>query len=214
MAGSSVVRVSLLGTMPGGEVWSVNPCFFLLDEPADVTGTEVLAIANAVRAIAVPTGLKNLWNGTTQLNAVRVEARDREGILNAQAEGVLTSPGVGSGVNPHPYQTSTVTSLRTAYPGAQGRGRLYWPATGIAVDASNLRANSSAITSALTAVKGYLQSIETAVAASAGPARLSVWSRTGTAFHGVTELRQGDVLDVQRRRRDALAESYNAVAYP
>lgn len=211
---ASVVRTSILGTLPGGEVWSVNPCFFLLDEPADVSSSEALTIANAIRAIAVPTGLRAVMNTATAVTGVRVEARDRNGILEAQAEATLAIPTAGNGGSNHPYQTSTVTSLRTGFPGGQGRGRLYWPATGANIVSTTLRMEGTQLTSLLSAVKTYLTAIETAVAASAGPCDLAVWSRTGSAFHAVTTIRQGDILDTQRRRRDALAESYQELSIP
>ena len=200
--------------MPGGEVWSVNPCYFLLDEPANVSQTEALAIATAVNAITVPTGLRALMNSQTFFTGTRVEARDRNGLLEAQAEQPRGTNIAGTGVSGHPYQTSAVTSLRSAFPGGQGRGRLYWPATGATLLSSNLRIDPTVVSTALGAIKTYLSDIEAAVAVSAGPADLAVWSRTGSAFHAVNEIRQGDVADTQRRRRDALAENYNVVAYP
>jgi hypothetical protein len=211
---ASVVRVSILGALPGGEVWSVNPCFFLLNEPTEVTSAESLAIATAVNAIVVPTGLRNVLSGITSFTGIRVEARARDGVLESQAEVTKAAPVNGGGALAHPYQTSWVTSLRSGYPGARGRGRLYWPATGIAMNASTLRADAAALTSALSGVKTYLTAIGAAVAVSAGPADLVVWSRTGNAFHKITSLRSGDILDTQRRRRDALAESYTETSYP
>jgi hypothetical protein len=211
---ASVIRVSVLGTLPGGEVWSVNPCFFCLDEPASISGPEALAIATAVDAIVVPTGLRTLLNSTSAFTATRVEARDREGLLEALGEHSRPTPVVGSGTSNHPYQTSVVTSLRTAFPGGQGRGRLYWPGTGVTISGTTLRIDSTALSSALSGVKTYLTAIQAAVAVSAGPVNLAVWSRTGTAFHAVTSLRMGDVADTQRRRRDTLNEGYSELAYP
>src|SRR6187431_2736229 len=109
---ASVVRVSVMGTMPGGEVWSVNPCFSLELEPTEITSSEALTIANAIKAIAIPTGLRAIMSSVTQFTGFRVEARSRTGILEAQAEASLAAPVGGTGTNLHPYQTSSVTSLR------------------------------------------------------------------------------------------------------
>lgn len=214
MAGTSVIRTSILGQMPGGEVWSVNPCWFCLDEPADITAAEALTIATAIDGIAPPPNLRVIMSTSTSITGCRVEARDRDGTLRALGEHVRTTPVPGTGLSPHGYQTSSVTSLRSAFPGGQGRGRLYWPATGVGLTAATLRMDSTTTGTTLTAIKQFLGSIQTAVAASAGPVSLSVWSRTGSAFHGVTSLRQGDVLDTQRRRRDTLVESYTELAWP
>jgi hypothetical protein len=200
--------------MPGGEVWSVNPTFFLLDEPASVSGAEALAIANAVNGITVPTGLRAFMNSQTLFTGTRVEARDRAGVLEAQAEQPRVTTVPGTGVAAHPYQTSTVTSLRSSFPGGRGRGRLYWPATGATLLATNLRIDPTVVGVGLTAVRTYLKAIQDAVAVSAGPNDLAVWSRAGSAFHKIIEVRQGDVADTQRRRRDALTENYSTLTYP
>ena len=60
----------------------------------------------------------------------------------------------------------------------------------------------------------FLAAIETAIEASLGGASLAVWSRTNASLSAVQTLQVGDVADVQRRRRDALIESYTSLAYP
>lgn len=211
---ASVVRVSIIGAMPGGEVWSVNPTFFLLGEPVEVTATECLAIATAVNALTIPTGIRALMNSQTTVTGTRVEARDRNGILEAQGEVTRATPAAGTGIAAHPYQTSSVTSLRSAFPGGRGRGRLYWPATGATLLATNLRIDPTVVGQAVAGVRTHLGAISGAVAASAGSNVLAVWSRAGTAFHTVVAIRQGDVADTQRRRRDALVETYNELPFP
>jgi len=212
--GASIVKISILGSLPGGEVWSVNPVFFLHDEPASVTFEECQAIATAVRAITIPTGLRALMSAQTFFTGIRAEARDRNGVLEAAAEAAISPTIPGSSATVHPYQTSSVTSLRTATPGPSGRGRLYWPATGAPLDATTLRMSSATAASALSGVKTYMAAIQAAVAVSAGPCSLAVWSRKQTNFHGVNLLLQGDILDTQRRRRDTLTEGYSTLVYP
>lgn len=214
MAGTSVIRVSILGQMPGGEQWSVNPTFFCLDEPADITTAEANTMAIAIDGITVPTGLRALMSSGTTVSGARVEARDRDGTLRALGEHTRTSPVAGNGVSPHPYQTTAVCSLRSGFPGGRGRGRLYWPATGVGNMTAQLRLAGTEHSGALTGFQTYLKAIQDAIAVSAGPVELAVWSRAGSAFHTVTELRVGDVLDTQRRRRDTLTESYLAASYP
>jgi len=43
---------------------------------------------------------------------------------------------------------------------------------------------------------------------------LAVWSRKNADLYVVNSIQTGDVLDVQRRRRDAEVENYNVLAYP
>jgi len=211
---ADLIKVSVQGTLPGGEVWSVNPVW-------EVTSGEVIsfaecqAIVTAVNALTLTTNLRSMWNVATLLTGCRVEARTLGGQLENLAEGLRDSPQAGSGTNPHPYQTSVVTSLRTSTAGGRGRGRLYWPATGLTIDAGSLRINPTALTTAIGGVRNYLTSIQTAIDESVDETtRLAVWSRTTPALHAVTSIQMGDVFDVQRRRRDQLTESVQVLGYP
>src|SRR6187551_1381009 len=121
---SQILRVSINGTMPGGEVWSVNPCWEL-DGSVGVTVTQAdaLTIATAISALTLPTGLQNMMGANTFWTGTRVEARQVTGALDAQADAAKTTPTNGSGNTVHPFQTSVVISLRTSGVGAQYRGR-------------------------------------------------------------------------------------------
>lgn len=211
---ADIVRISIEGLLPNGEVWSVNPCYQIADSGADNTFTEVNSIAAAIAGLTIPTGVRGMYNSNTSINSIRVETRKYNGTLELLAEAAVPAVVFGSGSASHPFQTSMVTSLRTEFPGARGRGRLYWPATGVPILASTLRPATSEVTAALTGVKSYLSAIQTAINAQIPVINLVVWSRVGGTSHQVTRLLQGDILDTQRRRRDSLAETYQAVAYP
>lgn len=208
------IKLSILGQMPGGEVWSVNPTWFLLNAPVTVSATQIAAIATNADAVTVPTAMRTMMATSTLFTGIRAEARDRNGLLEAQSEHTKPTVIPGTGTNPHPYQTSTVTSLRTDTPGASGRGRLYWPATGVVILATNMRLSPTDQGTFLTAVRTYLTGLEAVITAQVGPCHLAVYSRKETAFHKVVRILQGDVLDTQRRRRDALAENYSTLTYP
>lgn len=211
---ADIVRVSIEGALPGGEVWSVNPVWQISNSGVDNTYTQVNAICTAIAAITIPTGVRGMYNANTTINGVRVETRKYNGTLEVLAEQAFGSVVFGSGAQNHPYQTSMVTSLRSEFPGARGRGRLYWPATGIPVQASNLRVASADVTSALNGVKTYLSGIQTAINTSIPVVGLVVWSRVGSISHQVTRLLMGDILDTQRRRRDSLVETYQTSSWP
>jgi hypothetical protein len=213
---ADVLRVSILGALPSGEEWSVNPVW-RIGPPADVaTFGECSAAVTAINAITVPTGVRNMMNGVTTITGCRVEARSLGGTLEALAEGGRAVAITGQGTMPHPFQTALVTSLRTTVAGASGRGRLYWPATGLSLTAATLRPDTGAVTSAIQGVNTYLENIEVALAASfdADPLQLSVWSRTNSSTAPVVRLLMGDVPDTQRRRRDTLVETYQSLAWP
>jgi len=135
-------------------------------------------------------------------------------VLEALAEGVRGTIVSGSSGTNHPFQTAMVTSLRTPLAGASGRGRLYWPATGTTLVATNLRASPGDVTSILSSVKTYLTAIQASVTSQVPDSILAVWSRTLVTTLGVTRIQVGDILDVQRRRRDSQIENYQELAYP
>jgi hypothetical protein len=82
------------------------------------------------------------------------------------------------------------------------------------VDAPTLRIPIATAGTFLTGVRTYLAALEAVVTASVGASELCVYSRKGTAFHKIVRIQQGDVLDTQRRRRDAIAEAYQVLTYP
>lgn len=214
---ADLMRVSILGTFPGGEEWSINP-IFALGYPGgliNVSPTMAQSVATAVAARAVSTGLLQMINNSSYVTGCRVEARKKTGELEAQAEAYKASPTVGSGTAAHPFQTSGVFSLRTSTVGARGRGRLYWPATGVSLTGTTLRFSAANVTSWLANFKTYMSGIETDIdTVVGGGADLAVWSRAGNSLALVNEVRMGDVADVQRRRRDLLVESYSSTPFP
>lgn len=210
-----LIRLSILGAMPSGEVWSVNPVFAVGgDFGVPVSATQAQTIATACAAVVVPTGLVVLMNNATSVYGVRVEARAINGTLESQAEALKATPTSGTGTNAHPYQTSVVLSLRTATPGPSGRGRLYWPGTGAQLNTATLRLAATFNTSAASAAKTYLSGLATAIQATVTGVSPVVWSRKTSLLQPVTSIQVGDVLDTQRRRRDTLIESIASIAYP
>lgn len=213
---ANVIRVSILGANPNGEVWSVNPVWQIggSSTSEDVTQADVVAMSTALAALTLSTAITGMWPLTTSLTGYRVEARRWNGQLAAQAESNRGTPIPGTSGTQHPFQTSIVASLRTGAVGASGRGRLYFPATGLPLG-SNLRPASGTVNSILLGVKTLLNAMTGAIAPSLTNAPvLSVWSRKLATTNPVTSLLMGDVLDVQRRRRDALIEGISSTTFP
>jgi hypothetical protein len=217
MAVANVIRVSLLGTLPGGEVWSVNPVWQIggVSTAEDVSQSQAQTMADAIAALTIPTGVLNLMSNGCRHTGARVEARRWNGLLAAQAEKIRAAPVVATGTGAMPFQASLVTSLRTAGLGGSGRGRIYWPATGANLTSTTLRPDTAFITSSLAGVKTYLTSITAALNVTlTNDAVLSVWSRQLQQTNPVNQLQMGDVIDVQRRRRDNILESYSSLTFP
>lgn len=210
---ADVIRVSIKGTMPSGEVWSVNPVYKVLTGSA-IGSLELAAAATAINALSVPSDLLLAMATSCAITGVQLEARTHEGVLESQAEGLRTVPLAGTGTVGLPFQSSIVCSLRTVGGGTHGRGRLYWPATGMTINPATLRITSTPHAAIVGAFKTYLTAVQTALDASVDETvGLAVWSRTTASSALVAQLRVGDVLDVQRRRRDAVPETYKDVSY-
>ena len=107
---ADLLRVSLQGQLPGGEEWSVNPCFSLADFGTSVTYDQLNTIVTAINSISIPTCVRLMQSTSTTNTGCRVEARTITGTLDALAEGVRGSAIPGTGTSAHSYQTSIVSS--------------------------------------------------------------------------------------------------------
>jgi hypothetical protein len=146
----------------------------------------------------------------------RVEVRDD---ANDSLIGISTQSSssalVGTGTLTMPPQSSTVLSLRTDTPGGSGRGRLYWPHLAGTLGADG-RTPGATMILFVQDFKAYLTGIRSDLAA-AFPTigfDLAVRSRTTHTTPHVVRIQAGNVIDTQRRRRDALPESYTTLAFP
>jgi hypothetical protein len=211
----SYVRVGILGTMTGGEVWSVNPVL----DPTFEFGTTVDqaaldAASAAIAALDPGTGLRTYMSTEASLTGCRLEVRDdaTDDLIAISISNRVT-PLAGTSVAAKPAQTAIVFSLRTDTPGGSGRGRMYWPCLGGALD-STLRLNATQVTAALTGMVSYVHAMEAALA-TAFPTigfDLAVRSKTTKTTPHVVRMQVGNVPDTQRRRRDALPEAYQSAA--
>lgn len=216
----SFIRVMLKGTLPGGEAWSVNPCYGETLNVATWNQTNGDNAAEAIGALEIPQPLRSLKSQAALPSTVRVERRSDDNELIGAAERAWappTSPVVTPRMS---YQTSAVISLRSGTPGRSGRGRLYWPAIGAQLDTASLRLSVPTASDAASAARSYLLAIQNALTANLDPApstgvfhALNVYSPTHGTRVQVNRLEVGDILDVQRRRRDRTVENYASVTY-
>lgn len=212
----SYVRVSILGSSPGNEVWSINPVFDpTLEFGSTVNQTQLDAAANAIANLNPGSICMALLSTSLYLTGARVEVRDDStDALLAISIATRGTPEVGSTTPLRGHQSALVVSLRTDTPGGSGRGRLYWPCVGGAVDAQ-LRLNSASQVAFLPQMATYLHAMESALA-TAFPTigfDLAVRSRQTHTTPHVNKIQAGNVIDTQRRRRDKLIESYVNAAF-
>lgn len=217
-------RVIVKGSIGTVEKWSTGAAFGIVglapDTPDQAGAT---AIAQSVAAnqttVLVPANLRQLLSTAGNIEIVRVEKRAEDESVLSVAEALVPTPLVGSGTANKTPQDSVVLSLRTATPGARGRGRLYWPALNATLSAT-WQMTAPVPASLASDAKTWLQAINSEIddyyisISSALRAALSVRSITDHVCRDVTSIQIGSVLDTQRRRRDALPETYATVAYP
>lgn len=216
-------RLAVGGSLGNTEVWSINPAF---DPEGEVTTNEWNAAAGQAMVQAAgntppPALLLTLLSTAAKVSNFRLEGRhDTTHALLGVAEYVRGNGWAGTGTPTKPAQTSVVLSLRTPLAGATGRGRLYWPALGASIDQTSLRMSGTDAAAIAGAGRLYLQSLQDEMKNAAGgldlwtSLNLAVISRTSGSRNLVNRIQVGDVLDVQRRRRDRLRESYSTVDFP
>lgn len=210
------IRVIWRGTLPGGETWSISAAYLpvgvvVVPQPQAGMNAAATAIANA----GLPAQLIGKLSTAVAFTDVRLEQRTATGVLYAVGQGVRTAPQSGTGTPSKPFQTSMVLSLRTAHPGRRGRGRMYIPTLAMPIAASSLRVLQADVDSTLAAMKTLLTGTGALLQAALGDIAhvLAVHSKVGALETEVNMIEMGDVLDVQRRRRDKAIENRTATPY-
>jgi hypothetical protein len=217
-------RLSIMGTLPGDEKWTVNPAFHLnlTIGPAwdQASGDAIVqALVAAVTTAALPTSLKNLMSSAAYITGYRLEGRDEDESLLGVSEAFYPTPINGLGTMTKTLQAATVLSLRTNTPGARGRGRMYWPALGAALSTTTGRLTTPTTAAIATDAVALMVLIQETIEANAGifpfsDVLLGVRSVTDHQTRTVVRIQVGDVVDTQRRRRDTLPETYASAAMP
>lgn len=211
------VKVTIFGDMlNGGEIWS--------------TGFRIGTAAEGGGNFGVDTGwvdaLKPLWQavftGATQNFSPRfrtlgikagVVQEDGKMDLDTIYTSTYATPIAGGSSGPtFPPQCAIVVSLRAANPvGLGSKGRMYLPGFNAPIDA-NGQISGTDTNRLATDMKTFLDAAEVATN-SPGYVINASQGRVGVPFAApvnrrVTSLRVGSVYDTQRRRRNALVESY------
>jgi hypothetical protein len=194
------------GTLPGGEVWSCTirtqpelpPTFELFDIQQGADD----ALADWKTALTATGG----WAQTTTIDRVVGYVYDVNGILVEQA--VSSGASQAGGVTIRlPNQCAVCVSLGTGQAGRSRRGRIYLPLLALGVANGKMASTSpgliaDAMDTLFTAAKDW------GYDPPSGSGAVVIASATlGIATH-VTQIRVGDVIDTQRRRRDGIVEAY------
>lgn len=206
MYSANHVLITASGTLPGGEIWAcgVRSMGFVL--PQYLQGVSDAA-AVAWRSWASGTGSGFSIDST--IDKVTTRVISVAGLSTDIAESAVPA-GAGGGVSTNvPNQCTVVLSLLTGKPGRGNRGRMYLPTLSLSIGSKG-RLNTGAAALMLGPAKKLIDDLNLAlqVGPTSSDNRIGIQSKVGPHATQVTEVRMGDVVDTQRRRRDALVENY------
>lgn len=208
------VHVRIEGTLgaPAVEEWSIGVNY---DVPGgagagDQSVVQALAtdFANYLATATAPATAYAEMSTSASITRVSVYGYQGAGPAASGAAANVSPARTGAGVIDHPFQTTRCISLQTDLPGARYRGRFYVPALSATMAATGKSAPPSGYLTAWALILEQPINLWTGSA----PLTLGVYSAVGDLVTPVTRLRVGDVLDTQRRRRDALQEIYSSLA--
>lgn len=209
--GGEHLLVQFSGGLPAGEVWSIG-----LRTTSPLTpgaGANIGAIATACVAPFTTffTNANVAAGANTSFTTVTARVISPAGVTVAIG---VASPGaavVGLGANALPNQCARVFTLQTGRAGRSGRGRIYVPCLGTPLSSTGV---VSVATTANCAAAGaaLIVALNTAIQALTNVAVFIGVQSQVILDNGsrVLTVRVGQVIDTQRRRRDAIAENYSS----
>lgn len=141
-----------------------------------------------------------------KITAYQVGPNGQPKVINGSTMGFLQTPVFGSSANFRlPPQCASVISAQSGARGPGGRGRSYIPMTGATLTVDG-EIGSTERTALLTAVNAYGQSL-----AGTSKILLAVVNRNAFTYSGIAQWRVGNHVDIQRRRANAVRETYDVV---
>lgn len=208
-------RLSIVGTLGASpEVFSTG-CAYVATGPPPTQGA-LNAWADAAMIVMSGSNAGAVWfrgniSVSSYITNVRIYYYPSVGA--PATLGAISTPASasGSGATVHPPQCATVVTLQTGIPGASYRGRMYVPMLAGSIGSGLTRTDLSASTA--TNFASLLEVLGST--ASGGLADdPAVVSAAAGAVTPVTSVRIGNVVDTQRRRRDALNETFYSAPIP
>lgn len=152
--------------------------------------------------------IKGLQSSKFAWTAIKLSPIGQDGNLAASSTLLtLKTPILGSNNSTMaPPQLSVATSFRTGVPGRRGRGRMYLPALHNGLTTADGTVGSSTRTTLANAGRALLNAVQSI--ALGVEYRIVVTSAKNPRYVLPQQVRVGDQFDVQRRRRNAVRETY------
>lgn len=197
----ALYRVDFQGTIYGIEAFQhghgVSSAGSAVDV-ADDAAAQWLAIL-AVAAFSQNWRTDVVW---AQVNVSELGATPADPVVSS-AQAAIGDAGTAT-TGSLPLQCSPVVSIRSSTAGSRGRGRMYLPPPITNSVGNNGRMTSTVTGNIADGLEDYFVAMETATHT------MGIISAVGGIwqFYNANSIRVGDVVDTQRRRRNALAEVY------
>jgi len=212
-----VVKVTLSGDMFGGaEEWSTG--FHMGLENSDAPAITEQGIADVAEAWAtffrdVNAGISNRYS----FKMCKMAMINNDGKTvpdSAQYYSPQTAVVGGGGPAMNPPQIALVATLANSLPrGLATKGRMFLPGVNFAIDDSG-HIPSIYTDNVATALQTFFNTIFQDADTPGNPVLASTGRgllQTDGAIRNVTQIRIGNVFDTQRRRRNALSETYKTL---
>lgn len=183
------------GTLPGGEVWQ-TAYWDTGRTIADFTDANVATVAATANFTAMLNAAKVLMSTDSQITAL--DGYFYNGGTNAAAHGHAALAVAGTSAAPHPNQVAFVVTLRSAVTTRRGRGRMYWPATGMTVVSATGLFSTVSTNALVDAIGVWFQTL------AAGSIHACVVSQTAGSLQDLTSVDCDYVPDTQRRRTNKM----------
>lgn len=218
------LKVQMLGAIAPSELFSCTICYRFASVFGTVMSQAMLESAaarlvNQITATTMGANLRSILSTAGSITGWKISQHEENEKVVSVGQANYPAPLAGIGAPSKTPQDSVVISLRTGTPGARGRGRIYVPAlaatlgTGFKFTAPGPAA-MAADAKALFKLIGDQLNLELAQNSFVATVELAVRSVTAHECFYVNRLQVGDILDTQRRRRDALPEAYVSTSYP
>lgn len=206
---ANVARVSLQGTLPGGEIFSTGFWVRPSDGGSDVPSTNADAQTMANNIVGqtafgtLITGLKSLLSTSSAYATLRVDCYPTGGPRATASATAAIASGTGTGANALPDQVCWVATLRTGQIGRSLRGRMYLPANGYTITTTTglFIAHTPTIAALVAAYFTSLPLSNTIPGSGVGAEAVVVSSRLTVATH-ISQVTNDHRPDIQRRRAD------------
>lgn len=206
MALTQYVRLTLGGTMPGGESWSVGMSFTFTGTVTAAQLTTWLAAVDAVVVthLAPAGGVRALMAQQTKIVTLRAAVFPVSATSSSvTAQRNLTTPVLGTGSFDHPNQIAICMSTHSGLAGKRFNGRMYWPCDGANIDGTTHQLALTQLTPAVTKVRDFMGGVAATTLGSTGLAPAIAVPGGGLASP-ITALTMDSVCDTQRRRRKSV----------